>query len=297
MPSPLENPFRPPIPTVVDYEKEAHAIGLLLGPKAEAAYRKRHAHDLSDPSASVSSGLTAEEQAQMNEKPESQLARERIRIAWGKFFADAELKNADELLGSMEIHDDGSVSLTLTGETGNMLLTHYTKTPPIFPTKIRELTSSLDLSRLESAKHLVLPSTINGNLYLNSLESAKHLVLPSTINGDVYLSGLKSAEHLVLSSTINGHLSLYGLKSAEHLVLPSTLTGNIDLGGLKSAEHLVLSSTIKGDLFLYDLESAKHLVLPAHVDGEIYLNKLFPVDLAAVKAARPDLVSQIRTSF
>ncbi|MBP6885620.1 MAG: hypothetical protein KBC02_00015 [Candidatus Pacebacteria bacterium] len=253
MPSHLENPFRPPIPAVVDYEKEAHAIGLLLGPKAEAAYRKRHAHDLSDPSVSVSVGLTAEEQAQMNEKSESLLTperREQIREGWMKFFAEVRSINAEDLMDSMEIHDDGSVSLT-----GNMHLSHYTKTAPIFPTEIRELTGNLYLDGLKSAEHLVLPSTLTGNLYLHSLESAEHLVLPSTLTGDLYLNGLKSA---------------------ELVVLPSTLTG---------------------DLYLNDLESAEHFVLPAHVSGVIYLNALPVADLASVKAARPDLVSQIRTSF
>ncbi len=205
MPSHLENPFRPPIPTVVDYEKEAHAIGLLLGPKAEAAYRKRHAHDLSDPSASVSSGLTPEEQAQMNEKPkETRKSPEQIRAAWWKFFADSGLENAKQLMDSVEIHEDGSVSLT-----GTMSLGQFEESPPIFPTKIRELSGSLSLHRLKSAEHLVLPTMIGSVLDLRELTSAEHLVLPASITRSLFLMGLTSAEHLVLPKFV-GHFIYFG---------------------------------------------------------------------------------------
>ncbi|MBP6886045.1 MAG: hypothetical protein KBC02_02275 [Candidatus Pacebacteria bacterium] len=181
MSSPLENPFRPPIPTVVDYEKEAHAIGLLLGPKAEAAYRKRHAHDLSDPSASASSGLTAEEQAQMNEEPkETRKSPERIRLAWGEFLEGTELANRKELLDSLVIHDDGSVSLK-----GFMVFDYFRFEPPSFPTSIRRLDEEFILNGLESAENLILPIEIGGELSLRSLTSAEHLVLPRSVGGTI----------------------------------------------------------------------------------------------------------------
>ncbi|MBP6886048.1 MAG: hypothetical protein KBC02_02290 [Candidatus Pacebacteria bacterium] len=273
MPSPLENPFRPPIPTVVDYEKEAHAIGLLLGPKAEAAYRKRHAHDLSDPSASVSSGLTAEEQAQMNEKSESQLAYERkkeqIRAEWGKFFADAKLENADELLDSMEIHPDGSVSLT-----GKMYLDKYKEKPPIFPTRIRELTGILDLGSLTSAKDLIFPITLTGELDLGSLTSAKDLIFPITLTGN---------------------LNLGSLTSAKDLIFPITLTGDLYLNALTSTKDLVLPATLNGELVLNGLISAEHLVLPKSVGRKIYFwSKYLPQsEFNKIRASRPDLADKM----
>ncbi|MBP6886047.1 MAG: hypothetical protein KBC02_02285 [Candidatus Pacebacteria bacterium] len=290
MPSPLENPFRPPIPTVVDYEKEAHAIGLLLGPKAEAAYRKRHAHDLSDPSVSVSVGLTAEEQAQMNEKPESQLASERkkeqIRAAWGMFFADAGLENAEALLDSMEIHDDGSVSLT-----GEMTLGRFTTQAPLFPTRIRVLEGNCYLAYLESARGLRLPDIIEGDLGLNGLESAEGLVLPKKVRS-LGLPLLGSAEHLELPE-ITGSLFLSGLTSARFLRLPKRIDGDLGLRGLISAEHLVMPEVILGDLRLEGLTSAEHLVLPKRIGRKIYFKKLPMQDVAKLQEERPDLAGKI----
>jgi hypothetical protein len=73
----------------------------------------------------------------------------------------------------------------------------------------------LSLYSLSSADGLILPTTLNGNLWLDSLSSAKGLTLPTTLNGDLYLNRLSSAEGLALPSTLNGNIYLHRLSSAE----------------------------------------------------------------------------------
>ncbi|MBP6885618.1 MAG: hypothetical protein KBC02_00005, partial [Candidatus Pacebacteria bacterium] len=145
---------------------------------------------LSDPSVSVSVGLTAEEQAQMNEKPkETHKSPEQIRAEWGKFLTDSGvgestfhffLGSEEKFLDSMEIHEDGAVSLT-----GDMWLDKYIEKTPIFPTKIRELRGSLYLPYLISAEHLILPVTIDRVLALPGLTTAKYLALPKLVRNTI----------------------------------------------------------------------------------------------------------------
>ena len=95
--------------------------------------------------------------------------------------------------------------------------------------KVKVYCGDLDLNGLTRVEDLVLllPNTINGNLYLNSLINAERLLLPNTINGDLNLSSLISAEGLVLPNTINGELDLSGLTSTEDLVLPISLFNEV----------------------------------------------------------------------
>ena len=138
--------------------------------------------------------------------------------------------------------------------------------------KVKVYFGDLDLSGLTSVKDLVLllPNTINGNLYLNSLINAERLLLPNTIDGDLYLSSLTSAEGLVLPNTINGDLYLHNLTSAEGLVLPNTINGNLYLNSLINAKGLVLPNTINGELDLSGLTSTEDLVLPISLFNEVY---------------------------
>ena len=95
--------------------------------------------------------------------------------------------------------------------------------------KVKVYCGDLDLNGLTRVEDLVLllPNTINGNLYLHSLINAERLLLPNTINGDLNLSSLTSAEGLVLPNTINGELDLSGLTSTEDLVLPISLFNEV----------------------------------------------------------------------
>ena len=117
--------------------------------------------------------------------------------------------------------------------------------------KVKVYCGDLDLNGLTRVEDLVLllPNTINGNLYLNSLINAERLLLPNTINGDLNLSSLTSAEGLVLPNTINGDLYLSSLISAEGLVLPNTINGELDLSGLTSTEDLVLPISLFNEVY------------------------------------------------
>ena len=146
--------------------------------------------------------------------------------------------------------------------------------------KVKVYCGDLDLNGLTRVEDLVLllPNTINGNLYLHNLTSAERLLLPNTINGDLYLSSLTSAEGLVLPNTINGNLYLHNLTSAEGLVLPNTINGNLYLNSLINAERLLLPNTINGDLNLSSLTSAEGLVLPNTINGDLYLSSLISAE-------------------
>ena len=117
--------------------------------------------------------------------------------------------------------------------------------------KVKVYCGDLDLNGLTRVEDLVLllPNTINGNLYLHSLINAERLLLPNTINGDLNLSSLTSAEGLVLPNTINGDLYLSSLISAEGLVLPNTINGELDLSGLTSTEDLVLPISLFNEVY------------------------------------------------
>lgn len=195
----------------------------------------------------------------------------------GYVFADAKLDNADDLLGSMVIHDDGSVSLT-----GDLNLLHepwdeeWDDVAPIFPTKIRVLSGAFYLPNLTKAEHLVLPEIIEGPLNLSSLTSAKHLILPHVIRSDLLLNSLESAEHLSLPVTIGGDLDLRSLTSAKYLTLPTTIGGSLNLDGLTSIEDLVLPK------FIGPFNSIWF--------GKEYLSQ---ADFDRLRASRPDLADQL----
>jgi hypothetical protein len=136
-------------------------------------------------------------------------------------------------------------------------------------------------------------AVVKGTLNLSVLESAKHLTLPQTFTGDLWLSGLESAEHLTLPTAITGNLSLSGLESAKDLTLPTTITGTLYLDGLESAEHLTLPQTIGGSLWLDGLKSAEDLTLPQTIGGDLGLRGLTPVERNEIRAQRPDLADKI----
>ncbi|MBP9686798.1 MAG: hypothetical protein KBD66_03285, partial [Candidatus Doudnabacteria bacterium] len=52
----------------------------------------------------------------------------------------------------------------------------------------------IDLRKLTSAKDLILPSSIEGDLALDGLVLSEGLVLPKSITMNIYLNGLSTAE-------------------------------------------------------------------------------------------------------
>jgi hypothetical protein len=228
MPSSLDNPFRPPIPPI-DPEKEAFSIRARLGPEAEKAYR---ALKIPKPKPAPSTTPTPQDREDMAHGLEAHETKEQILQKWEDFFDTLGLptKKTEDILSRTTVNDDGSISIE-----GNLDLGDF-KTLPPFPTHIEEITGRLSLRSLESAKHLVLPDSLQ-ELSLNSLKSAEHLVLPDSLQW-LYLYSLTSADHLALPDSVRW-LHLNALTSTEHLVLPDSVHV-LSLGSLTSAERNTL---------------------------------------------------------
>ncbi len=137
-----------------------------------------------------------------------------------------------------------------------------------------EITGSLNLDFLTSAKGLQLPENVGGTLNLFGLTSAEGLQLPESVGGGLWLNSLISAEGLTLPESVGGTLMLSGLRSAEGLQLPESVGGGLMLGRLTSAEGLTLPKNVGGGLWLDSLISAEGLQLPENVGGNLWLRDL-----------------------
>jgi hypothetical protein len=177
-------------------------------------------------------------------------------------------------------------------------------------TQQAEVLGYFGLYKLQSAKGLILPSNIYGDLNLESLTSAEGLVLPQSIGGELNLSSLTSTEGLQLPDSI-GDLDLSGLTSAEGLVFPQSI-GDLELRSLTTAEGLELPQSIDdlyldsltsaeglqlpdsiGSLGLSSLTSAEGLTLPTSVGGHLDLSGLTTAEREHLRVQRPDLAGKI----
>lgn len=149
----------------------------------------------------------------------------------------------------------------------------------------------LYLGNTESAKGLVLPEVISGDLHLGWLQSAERLVFPKTIGGNLLLATLQSAKAVVLPKVIGGGLYLGRLQSAEEVIFPETVGENVDLRNLLSAEGLVLPKTIVGNLNLTKIQTIEAVALPETFRSLYISNNLTRAEKEKLKEMYPGLVT------
>ena len=136
----------------------------------------------------------------------------------------------------------------------------------------------LNYSTRKSAKGLIIPPNIIGDLALDNIISPEGLVLPQYIKGGLFLGNLTSAEGIVLPKYIGKTLSLGELKSVKGLIFPNYIGGYLDLGGATDIAEITLPNYIEEDLILDSITDAKGIILPKNIGGQVFMRKLENID-------------------
>lgn len=137
---------------------------------------------------------------------------------------------------------------------------------------------NLDLEKLKDSEGIIFPKRIIGNINLRNLISTKKLVLPELVIGNLDLRSLTNAEEIIFPEEVDGDIRLGSLENAKGLKFPKKVGGYFSLGKLTSLDGLSLPEKIEGGLYLDGLTSAEGLKLPKKIEGGLYLNGLTSVE-------------------